>query len=333
MHLKRGRYYYGRNQAFLGDNLVDAFRAYGEREAAREGLRPSIWKDLADLYVAKELQKKAPRTQTGYLADLSELRSTFDKAPLQAIIPAHIRGYLDSRMAKKRSKNDESRPAPIRANREIALFSAIWNWGRDTGSLLFPNPCDGVRRHKEYGRDRYVTDDEFSAVWEAGDAVVRTAMELHLLTGQRPADVLKMTLADVRDGCLWLRQGKTRKPLRVLQEGELGAVLARIKAQTFPKDCVVSLYLIRTEKGQRVTYDALFNRFEKARAAAGVHFQLRDLRAKAATDLEDLALAQRLLGHSSRAMTERYVKRRIGDKVTPLLRTPPRIADKKNGAD
>lgn len=78
-----------------------------------------------------------------------------------------------------------------------------------------------------------------------------------------------------------------------------------------------------------MTYDALFNRFEKARKAAGIHFQLRDLRAKAATDLEDLALAQKLLGHSSRSMTEHYVKRRAGEKVSPLLRTPRRIADKE----
>jgi hypothetical protein len=41
MHLKRGRYYYGRNQAFLGDNLADAMLAYGEREAARAGRRPT----------------------------------------------------------------------------------------------------------------------------------------------------------------------------------------------------------------------------------------------------------------------------------------------------
>jgi integrase len=89
---------------------------------------------------------------------------------------------------------------------------------------------------------------------------------------------------------------------------------------------------VRDERGQPLTYDTLFNRFEKARNAAGVHFQLRDLRAKAGTDLEDLALAQKLLGHSSRAMTEHYIKRRLGDVVRPLLRTPLGIADKKNGA-
>jgi integrase len=171
-----------------------------------------------------------------------------------------------------------------------------------------------VKRHNPPGRDRYVTDDEFSAVFDAADQAVRDALLLHLLTGQRPGDVLKMTLADVRDGALWTRQGKTKRPLRLLEQGELAAVLADIRGRTFPEEAVVSLRLIRNERGQPLTYDALFNRFEKARDAAGIHFQLRDLRAKAATDLEDLALAQKLLGHSSRAMTEHYVKRRAGRK-------------------
>jgi hypothetical protein len=32
-------------------------------------------------------------------------------------------------------------------------------------------------------------------------------------------------------------------------------------------------------------------------------------------------------------MTEHYTKERIGEKVSPLLRTSRRIADKKNGAE
>jgi hypothetical protein len=38
-----------------------------------------------------------------------------------------------------------------RANREIALMSAIWNWGRDTGRTNLPNPCEGVKRNRETG--------------------------------------------------------------------------------------------------------------------------------------------------------------------------------------
>lgn len=35
------------------------------------------------------------------------------------------------------------------------------------------------------------------------------AMDLALLTGQRPADVLKLKGTDIRDGALWIVQNKT----------------------------------------------------------------------------------------------------------------------------
>ena len=330
LHLKRGRYYYGRNQAFVGDNLADAMLAYGEREAARAGRRPATFGDLGDQYAAAELPKKAPRTREDYMDDLAMLRSVFERAPLEKIEPQHVAGYRDNRMAKvHKGRKEEPRLATSRANREIALLSAIWNWGRDTGRTTLPNPCAGVKRHREHGRDRYVTDEELQAVWDVACEPLRDALDLYHLTGQRVGDVLRMSLTDVRDGCLGLRQRKRGKALRLELAGDLAAVLERIRARTFPADAVVTLALVRDESGQRMTYDALSDRFQAARAKAGVHFQLRDLRAKAGTDLEDLALAQKLLGHSSRTMTEHYIKQRIGEKVQPLLRTSRRIADKK----
>ena len=58
-------------------------------------------------------------------------------------------------------------------------------------------------------------DDEFRAVWEKGHYTLKDAMDLALLTGQRPADVLKLTRADIRDGALPLNQNKTGKKLAI----------------------------------------------------------------------------------------------------------------------
>ena len=51
----------------------------------------------------------------------------------------------------------------------------------------------------------------------------------------------------------------------------------------------------------------------------------RDLRAKAATDTEDLHHAQKLLGHTTRAMTEHYTRKRIGDTVKPVGTKPEKL--------
>lgn len=69
-----------------------------------------------------------------------------------------------------------------------------------------------------------------------------------------------------------------------------------------------------------MSYTTLRSRFDAARGAAKVDFQFRDIRAKAATDLPNLAAAQKLLGHRNRAMTERYTRPRKGEAVSPLAR-------------
>ncbi|MFZ6770541.1 tyrosine-type recombinase/integrase [Undibacterium sp. Di26W] len=145
-------------------------------------------------------------------------------------------------------------------------------------------------------------------------------MDLALCTGQRPADVLKITVADIADGKLSIKKNKTGKKLRIAIEGELADVISRILAK--PRDKVNNAFL-QDPDGQRLTYFAMCSRFDKAREVSGVNFQFRDLRAKAATDTEDLAHAQSLLGHKNRTTTEIYTRERKGDLVKPLSRVRP----------
>jgi integrase len=140
-------------------------------------------------------------------------------------------------------------------------------------------------------------------------STVVDAMDLALLTGQRPADVLKIQCRDIRDGALWVVQNKTGARIGIEITGELATVIARISER--PRRAI-SPYLIQDENGQPLTYFAMRSRFDKARELAGVSFQFRDLRAKAATDTGDLAHSQKLLAHKNREMTEHYVKSRIG---------------------
>ena len=140
-------------------------------------------------------------------------------------------------------------------------------------------------------------------------------MDLALLTGQRPADVLKLKRTNIRDGALWVVQNKTGQRLSVEMTGELAAVIARINER--PRQAI-SAWLIQDESAQPLTQFALRSRFDKARTLAKVAFRFRDIRAKAATDTGDLAHSQKLLGHENRDMTAHYAKARIGERVEPL---------------
>jgi integrase len=279
-------------------------------------------KYAADKYLqSSDYKAKAAQTQADYIKQLKPILQFFNDPPaaLSTLKPVNIQQYMNWR----------GKTAPVRANRERALISVIWNFARRTGLTDLPNPCIGVKGFTEEGRDIYIEDAVFNAVWEAADIPLREALDLAYLTGQRPADVLKMRETDIKDGALLISQNKSGQKLRMSVIGQLEELLQRIgeRKKLFS---VRSLALICNETGGKLGRDALRYRFDAARAkasrdnpklaAAIPEYQFRDLRAKAGTDKADtgdLVQAQKQLGHRSITMTEHYVRARAGEKVEP----------------
>lgn len=349
-HRGKVTYYYfdtgskPRREIPLGSDYVAAVRKWGELTLG-EGSPGALitFRVVAERYVREVLPTKAPATQEINLRELNNLYAFFDdrKEPFETIQPLMIRQYLDWRVSKtveaKRIKNSlrvaAGRPAEkvrgdegqVPANREKALFSHIWNYARGTGLTNKANPCAGIKGFREGGRDAYIDDAVLAAVRESAEPALRDALDLAYLSGQRPADVLKLSRGDIKDGALWIEQNKTGKKIRISIEGELAAVLARVGGQK-----VMGLKLINDGRGQPMSKAMLRGAFERARidaaakhpeiAAAIRGFQFRDLRAKAATDKEEssgIAAAQDQLGHSTAAMTAHYVRHRRGKLVKP----------------
>lgn len=272
-------------------------------------------------YVAERYQKeifptKGIATQGMNLREFKQLFTFFEdpQAAMESIEPTNVRQYLDWRKAAK-----------IRANREIALFSHVWNFARDKGLTNKANPCTGVKRYKEVGRDIYIDDDIYRMVWEAAEPPLRDAMDIAYLTGQRPADVRKLARSDIKEGALHIKQNKGETKLRISLDGELGAIIERLKSRK-----VVGMKLINNEDGEPMTYSMMRGAFDRARDAAVLAnpgrekdiraFQFRDLRAKAGTDKEEsggMEKAQAQLGHTTPVMTSHYVRHRRGKLVSP----------------
>ncbi|PTR17460.1 site-specific recombinase XerD [Nitrosospira sp. Nsp2] len=332
---KSGRVFYyldtgakPRKELPLGPDYTEAVRQWAELTVTATA--PAVtFRQVAERYQREVIPTKAPRTQKDNLTELQNLYKFFDDPPcnLDEIEPLHVRQYLDWRGAT----------AKVRANREKALLSHIWNYARERGLTALANPCKGVKGYKEPGRDVYINDDVFSAVKACASQAVRDAMDLAYLTGQRPADTLKMRETDIRDGTLAVKQGKGGKKLRLmLTKDGVPNALGRL-IETFLErkrgGSVRNLALIISKGGYALTTSGLDNGFERARikAAAAADqggqadlaerirgFQFRDLRAKAGTEKADsdgLVEAKRQLGHSSVKMTEHYV--RLGQIVTP----------------
>lgn len=303
-----------RREESLGSNYAQAIKRWAEIEGEdASAVAPiTLFKNVVAAYRREVIPTKGDRTQRDNMRESGKLLEFFNDppGPLDAIRPVNVRQYLRWR-----------KDAPVRANREKALLSHIWNYARDEGYTDKPNPCAGIKGFKETGRDVYVEEDVYRAIWEHADAVLRDAMDLAYLTGQRPADALKMSETDIRDGMLAVRQGKTGTKIRMVITPELQAVIDRAKARK--AHCkIYNTRLLVNRYGRPFGVHALSERFKAARKAAGVEgIQFRDLRAKAATDKTedagDIRQAQKQLGHSSVVTTEHYVRKRRGQKVTP----------------
>lgn len=312
-------------------------------------------------YRKEVLPKKAPRTQQDNEAELEWLLKFFGNppAPLEAIEPVHIQQYLDWRLEAARElaqqKNAGRREAGraelpiepdvghVRANREKALFSHIWNYARRKGLTKLPNPCAGVKGHDEEGRDAVPDEVLVGRVLAEADRPLAFAMRLAGIIGQRPADVRRLSETDIegpilRDGeeperkrgVLKVQQGKTKMKLRIVIDGALAELLLEIRAckrqiaaeRAEAGDPVVhTLMLLVREDGQPLTKDMIRSRFDDARLRAGVKkdlFQFRDFRAKVATEVDEAEgtrAAQALLGHTTESMTVTYIRRKVGKKV------------------
>jgi integrase len=336
-------YYYDaggkpRREIPLGSDYVTAVQRWAELEMeGRERVVQLVtFRVAAERYCLKILPRKAARTQRDNLVELAKLYEFFDAppAPLDELTPRNIRQYLDWR-------TNNGTKATTRANRERALFSHIWNFAREEGLTEKPNPCAGVHGYREAGRDIYIEDEVYTAIYKAACRPIQDAMDLAYLTGQRPADTLRISQAHVRGDVLEIRPGKTQGStgtkirLRLVdaagQPNALGKLVARLKSQAEAHP-VHSLQMIQNEKGQALSHQALIKRFRKARTEAAkaakgaalrreiLAVQFRDLRAKAGTDKAEAAdprRAQQQLGHASVVMTEKYIRGRKGDLSDP----------------
>lgn len=307
MYEKHGSYYYvSRTNKWinLGRDLAIAKRKWAELDGS--GPAAAGMAALMDRYLLEVVPTKAARTQQDNREEMQRLRAVFGAMEARDVRPMHVAKYLDLR----------GKQAPTRANREKALLSHVFTMAMRWG-VTDTNPCKGVRRNPERPRERYITDEEYRAVWTQANSTVRGLMDLAYLTAQRIGDLIELRHADITQAGVRIVQNKTGAKLLVRMTPELRAVIDRI-TRIHPK--VRGMTLLCTRTGQPYTYDGISSMFKRAVKAAGVSdFHFHDLRAKALTDARRAGQdAQRLAGHANETMTARYIKAREVEEVDPL---------------
>src|ERR1700687_4524208 len=174
--------------------------ASGKDPATEKRLARHSGKTFREL--AKEyLERHAKPNKKSWRADewiierkLARLRTV----PAQDISRSDVRAVIESISDKGRK---------VLANRTLALVNKMFNFAIDR-DWRTDNPCQGLHPSKERSRDRVLSDDEISKIWEAieqEDPFCQALFKLRLLTAQRGGEIRHMRWADVDvDSGEWL---------------------------------------------------------------------------------------------------------------------------------
>ena len=151
-----------------------------------------------EFFASADYHKLGAETRKDYKKYARKLVPVFGKMDPDSVKPQHLRQYMDKRGVV----------APIQAKREKAFMSRVYGWAYERG-MVKGNPCKGVRQFKEEERERYVTDQEYNALYEISPVVVKVAMEIAYLCLARQGDVLAVQKAHLLPEGNFIRQGKT----------------------------------------------------------------------------------------------------------------------------
>lgn len=286
----------------LGVDFGAAMAAYGAMFAAPTGGMPA----LIERVLTSITPKLAKSTVEQYHVAARKLKEIMAEFSPEQVRPKHVAGI-------KVSMAD----TPAMANRCLSFLRVVFNHAVEQ-QLVESNPCLGVMRHVEAKRDRYITDDELARVYLRAGERLKVIIALLYYSGQRVNDVLKLNRADCGADGVSFRQAKTKTKLTVKWNPGLTAAVERAK-RLGPRDAI-AFALVPGRAGKSADYRSVSLQWQTACTAASVpDAHIHDLRAKSLTDAKrDGFNATSLAGHTSPAMTERYLRLR----ESPLVDGP-----------
>jgi len=186
------------------------------------------------------------------------------------------------------------------------------------------NPAQATKQPRNRVVRQRLSLDEWQAIFSAAEdhpPYLQCAMLLALVTGQRIGDISKMKFSDIWDDMLHVTQEKTGCRVAIplsLRCMAIDISLREVIAQC--RDAVVSKYLVhfrhstsQAVRGDKVSASSITTTFKKARN----HCALTWAKGAAPTFHEQRSLSERLyreqglntqklLGHKSQKMTDRY---------------------------
>lgn len=263
--------------------------------------RSRTFGELMDRFLTEHAAKKAShRSIAGYVR---RLRAFFgNQTPVGEITPRLIVEYKNQLFA--------SGLAPGSVNRHLATLKKAFNLAFREWEWCQKNPVLSVSMEREpMGRDRWLTIEEEDRLVAACTAWLREVVVFALGTGMRMGEILSLTWRAVdqprRIVTVFQSKNGERRALP-LNQTVLNVLKERAKVRSLHTDLVFPSQAQTPLEGSHLRR-AFRGALKKARIT---DFRFHDLRHTFATRLiqagVELYKVQRLLGHKSPMMTQRY---------------------------
>ena len=324
---KHGAYYFrvpeglrsfwgGKSEFRLGKTLDEAYKTWSEKLDLQ--INAKTMAELFDRYSLEVIPSKADKTQESNNHSIRKVRPVFGHMLINNVKPKHIYQYRDLR----------GRDGKKAANMDLEVLSHCFTKAIEWGLLEKHPMMKNVNKFVIDPDDRYVEDWELEESLKVATPFMKAYINLKLLTALRQGDILSLKLSDLNEDGIYVMPRKTKretkKALNIDWSPALHAAIEEAKKIRKKPD---SPYLFHTnigepyikENGNTSGFKSAWRRFMKKalkETKLEESFSEHSLRAKVATDLDDIHHASSLLGHSSLEITKR-VYRRKAERVKP----------------
>ena len=263
------------------------------------------FKDFAEKFRRKHIQRrnKSIRNQE-YLLD--GLVKYFGRQMMHEISTNDMDNYLEQRQQERK---------PSTVNSDLTMLKSMFNRANEWGDLSEYNPARDIKKLKENNeRCRYLTEEEQERLLAACSGVLRTVVLSAFRTGLRWGELISLkwqqaprsNFVDFENNVIFIHEAlsKSKKSRYVPLAPSVKQAL-----MDFPQRSETSYIFVNPKTGKPIV--TLKKSFHTALKKAEIEdFRFHDLRHCFASDLvrkgTDLYVVQRLLGHSSPKMTQRY---------------------------
>ncbi|MBX3335859.1 MAG: tyrosine-type recombinase/integrase [Nitrospira sp.] len=256
--------------------------------------------ELMDRYASEHAARRANHRRE--LTSIKNLTGFFGNPTLDHITPKLIVAYKNKRYT------DGVKPATI--NRELATLKKAFNLARREWEWCTDNPVSRVSMERENNtRDRWLTVEEEQRLLQAVSPRLHDVIVFALNTGMRMGEILALTWAGVdlfrRTVTVFRSKNGERRTIPINS-----IVLDILKRKHAVRSRITDL-VFHSQVGTALDGSNIRHGLNAALKMAKIQdFHFHDLRHTFATRIVqagvDLYKVQRLLGHKSPMMTQRY---------------------------